>query len=120
MSFSPFWRRSWAGGLSRTGGRTRPIVLVWDNLDTHLTAGMRRFVADQDRLTVYQLPTYAPDLNPVEAIWSIPRRTTTANRAFADPHGLITAIRRGLRQLQYRSDVRDGCLAGTGLARTPP
>ncbi|MEU5513373.1 DDE endonuclease, partial [Streptomyces griseoaurantiacus] len=26
----------------------------------------------------------------------------------------------GLRQLQYRPDVLDGCLTGTGLRRQPP
>ncbi|WP_437129063.1 IS630 family transposase [Streptomyces griseoaurantiacus] len=97
-----------------------PIVLVWDNLNTHLTAGMRRYVTDRDWLTVFQLPPYAPDLNPVEGIWSVLRRTTTANRAFVDPDDLITAVRRGLRQLQYRPDVLDGCLTGTGLRRQPP
>ncbi|MFI5680116.1 transposase [Streptomyces cellulosae] len=97
-----------------------PIVLVWDNLNTHLTAGMRRYIAERDWLTVCQLPPYAPDLNPVEGIWSVLRRTTTANRAFADPEDLITAVRRGLRQLQYRHDVLDGCLTGTGLVLAPP
>lgn len=97
-----------------------PIVLVRDNLNTRLTAGMRRYIADRDRLIVLQLPPYAPDLNPVEGIWSVLRRTSTANRAFADPHDLITAVRRGLRQLQYRHDVLDGCLTGTGLVPTPP
>ncbi|MFG2441028.1 transposase [Streptomyces sp. NPDC048508] len=89
-------------------------------LNTHLTAGMRRYIADRDWLTVYQLPPYAPDLNPVESIWSVLRRTTTANRAFADPDDLFTAVRRGLRQLQYRHDVLDGCFTGTGLRRQPP
>ncbi|MFE9776523.1 transposase [Streptomyces sp. NPDC005931] len=97
-----------------------PIVLVWDNLNTHLTAGMRRYIADRDWLTVFQLPPYAPDLNPVEGIWSVLRRTTLANRAVADPDDLIAAVRRGLRQLQYRHDVLDGCLTGTGLHRRPP
>jgi transposase len=97
-----------------------PIVLVWDNLNTPLTAGMRRYIAERDWLTVYQLPPYAPDLNPVEGIWSVLRRTTTANRAFADPEDLITAVQRGPRQLQYRHDVLDGCLTGTGLVLAPP
>ena len=48
------------------------------------------------------------------------RRTTLANRAIADPDDLITAVRRELRQLQYRHDVLDGCLAGTGLLRVSP
>ncbi len=45
-----------------------PIVLVRDNLNTHLTAGMRRYIDDRDWLTVFQPPPYAPDLNPVEGI----------------------------------------------------
>lgn len=97
-----------------------PIVLFWGNLNTHLTAGMRRYIAERNWLMVCQLPSYAPVLNPVEGIWSVLRRTTTANRAFADAQDLITAVRRGLRQLQYRHDVLDGCLTGTGLTLAPP
>ncbi|MEU2718682.1 DDE endonuclease, partial [Streptomyces sp. NPDC007205] len=33
------------------------------------------------------------------------------------PDDLITAVRRGLRRLQYRPDTLDGCLTGTGLRR---
>ncbi|WP_441005764.1 transposase [Streptomyces malaysiensis] len=79
----------------------------------------RTFDAPLAWLTVYQLPPYAPDLNPVKGIWSVLRRTTTANRAFADPPDLINAVRRGLHQLQYRHNVLDGCLTGTRLVPTP-
>ncbi|PZG54160.1 DDE endonuclease [Spongiactinospora gelatinilytica] len=96
-----------------------PIVLVWGNLNTHLAAGMRRYIAERDWLTVYRLPSYAPDLNPAEGIWSILRRTTMANRDFAGPQEVIAAVRRGLRRLQYRHDVLDGCLVGTGLVPAP-
>lgn len=35
-----------------------PIVLVWDNVRLHLTAGMREFIdANAEWLTVFQLPT---------------------------------------------------------------
>ncbi|MFE6946510.1 transposase [Streptomyces chartreusis] len=45
-----------------------PIVLVWDNVRLHLTKLLREFIdADAAWLTVFQLPTYAPDLNPQEA-----------------------------------------------------
>ncbi len=99
------------------GGLT---VLVRDHLNTQLTAGTRRYIPDRDWLTVFQLPPYATGLIPAEGIWSVLRRTTTANRAFANPDDLITAVRRGLRQLPYRHDVLDGCLTGTGLRRQPP
>jgi transposase len=88
--------------------------------DTHLTTGLRGYIDQRDWLTVYQLPAYAPDLNPVEGLWSVLRRTSLANRAFTDPDDLVTTVRTGLRQLQYRPDVLDGCLAGTGLNPVPP
>ncbi|WP_033254705.1 transposase [Kitasatospora phosalacinea] len=96
-----------------------PIVLIWDNLNTHLAAGMKEFIAAQDWLTVYQLPAYAPDLNPVEGIWSLLRQGFLANVAFADPDHLVRTIRRGLRKIQYRSHLIDSCLGGTGLALAP-
>jgi transposase len=92
-----------------------PIVLIWDNLNTHLTAGMKTFTAGRDWLTVVQLPAYAPELNPVEGIWSLLRRGPLANAIFTDPGHLTATIRRGLRRIQYRSDLIDGCLAETGL-----
>ncbi|WP_106975536.1 transposase [Streptomyces violens] len=84
------------------------LVLVRDNVNTHLAAGMRNHIADRDRLVAYQLPPYAPDLHPVEGVWSILRHTALAHRAFAEPHELITAVRRGPRLLQRRNDVLDG------------
>jgi putative transposase len=43
-----------------------PIVLVWDNLNTHTSRAMGELIATRLWLTVYQLPAYAPELNPVE------------------------------------------------------
>jgi putative transposase len=47
-----------------------PIVLVRHNLPTHVGRAMRQLIAARSWLTVYQLPAYAPELNPVEAVWS--------------------------------------------------
>lgn len=66
-------------------------------------------------MTVYQLPGYAPQLNPVEGIWSLIRRNL-ANTAFAYPEHLIAAVRHELRAIQYRPHLITGCLTGTGLA----
>jgi putative transposase len=40
-----------------------PIVLVWDNLNTHLSARMRELVERRAGLTVIRLPSYALELN---------------------------------------------------------
>ena len=45
-----------------------------------------------------------------------PRATDAApNVAFSTPEHLVQRIRRGLRHIQYRSELMDGCLAETGL-----
>jgi transposase len=41
-------------------------VLVWDGLNTHTSRAMRELIAARDWLTVFRLPAYAPDINPVE------------------------------------------------------
>jgi transposase len=42
-----------------------PLIVIWDNLTTHLSAVMNEFTGvHPDWLTVVQLPSYAPDLNP--------------------------------------------------------
>ncbi|MGW4825722.1 IS630 family transposase [Streptomyces sp. NPDC004227] len=94
------------------------IVLVWDNLNVHKDRRLRAFIDAHDWITAYHLPPYAPDLNPVEGVWSLLRNSSQANTAFTDPEHLIAALRHGLRRLQYRSDLINGCLTGTGLTLT--
>ncbi|MFF9794852.1 transposase [Streptomyces bacillaris] len=93
-----------------------PVVLVWDNLRMHLVAPLREFFeANAAWLTVFQLPTYAPDLNPQEGIWSLVKRGI-GNLAAADLGQITRAVKRRLKMLQYRPEVIDGCLSGAGLS----
>jgi hypothetical protein len=91
------------------------IVLVWDNLPVHLRAELRAFAAAQGWLRVFQLPSYAPDLNPVEGIWSVIKGGVLANLAVASFSHLLQVIRHGLKKIQYQPGLIEGCLAGTGL-----
>jgi len=43
----------------------------WTDFTTHLSRAMRKLIAARDWLTVYQLPPYASELNPVEGVWSV-------------------------------------------------
>ena len=44
-----------------------PVILIWDNLNTRISAAMGRFVSSHsDWLTEVRLPAYAPELNPAE------------------------------------------------------
>ncbi|MER7207869.1 hypothetical protein ABT340_12445 [Streptosporangium sp. NPDC000239] len=51
----------------------------------------------------------------MEGIWSLLNRSGLANLATANLEHLVRAIKRGLKKIQYRPHLIDGCLAGTGL-----
>ncbi|MFG2780251.1 transposase [Streptomyces prunicolor] len=90
-------------------------MLVWDNVRLHLTKPLREFIgANATWLNVFQLPTYAPDLSPQEGIWALVKRDI-GNLAAVDLGQITRVVKRRLKQIQYRPDLVDGCLAGTGL-----
>ncbi|GAA2307576.1 IS630 family transposase [Streptomyces kunmingensis] len=96
-----------------------PVVLVWDNLNTHVSRAMQELIAARGWLSVYQLPPYAPELNPVEGVWSHLKRSL----ANLTKHGLdqLTAlVKTRLKRMQYRPGLIDGYMARTGLDLQPP
>jgi transposase len=81
-----------------------PIVVVWDNLNVHLSSVMRDLVASRDWLHVVQLPAYSPDLNPTEAVRSHVKRSL-GNLAVNGVDHLATIVRNRLKRIQYRPDL---------------
>ena len=90
------------------------VVLVWDGLNTHTSRAMRELIAARDWLTVFQLPAYAPELNPVEPVWSNLKRSL-ANLIKHDIGQLTALVKTRLRRMQYRPGLLDGFLAKPGL-----
>ncbi|MEV5899327.1 transposase [Streptomyces sp. NPDC052127] len=111
---------AWYGNLLQDPLELRTVTVVpWcqqeGELRMHLAEEIRRFIADHtDWLTVFQLQSYSPDLNPQEGIWSLVKRDI-GNLAAADLGQITLAVKRRLKQIQYRPDVVDGCLTSTGL-----
>ncbi|GAB2817858.1 hypothetical protein GCM10027073_56900 [Streptomyces chlorus] len=91
-----------------------PVVLVWDRLSTHISKAMRQLVAARSWLTVFLLPAYAPELNPVEGVWAHCRHRL-ANLTAGTVDRLETLVRNRLKSLQYRPATLDGFMAETGL-----
>lgn len=96
-----------------------PLVLIWDNLNTHHDTTMTALIRARPWLTVYRLPPYAPDLNPVEGVWSN-LRATTSNLATTSLDQLTAIVKNRLKSLQYRPTVINGFIAETGLTLEPP
>lgn len=96
-----------------------PIILIWDGVNTHTSTTMRRLTAARHRwLTVVQLPAYAPDLNPVESLWSTVK-AGLGNLAVDGVDHLAAIIRNRLKRIQYRPELIPGFLAQTGLTLEP-
>jgi putative transposase len=95
-----------------------PIVLIWDNLNTHISHAMRKLVGARGWLHVIQLPPYAPDLNPTEHVWSHVKR----NLGNLIVHGidqLAAIVKNRLKRIQYRPELVDAFFAHTGLTLEP-
>lgn len=95
-----------------------PLVVVWDNLNSHVSQEMTGLVAARDWLTVYRLPPYAHELNPVEPVWSHLKRSL-ANLAKRNLSQLTALVKTRLKRMQYRPGLLDGFLASTRLDFTP-
>ena len=91
-----------------------PIVLVWDGLPAHKSAKMRALIAARPWLRVYRLPGYAPELNPVENLWSSLKRGLT-NLAPGSINDLLRLAKNRLKRMQYRPTLALGFLATSGL-----
>lgn len=63
---------------------------------------------------MFQLPSYAPELNPQECVWSMIKRGL-ADFAAANLDHLVRVVKRKLKKIQYRPELIDGCLTETGL-----
>ncbi|GIH99211.1 hypothetical protein Pta02_12200 [Planobispora takensis] len=60
----------------------------WDNLNVHLARELAAFAEENSAwLRVVQLPTYAPERNPAEGIWSLLKHAI-ANFIAADLSGI--------------------------------
>ena len=77
--------------------------MIWDGLPGHRSAAVRDFVAAQGRqLTLEWLPGYAPELNPVEHIWSYLKENELPNLCPHDLGELSATALAALRRMRRR------------------
>lgn len=76
-----------------------PIVLVWDKAPIHQRKKVQTFLAQHPRIHVYNFPSSAPELNPVEDVWT-QVEDYLASRAPRDIQHLHAFIRAALRRIR--------------------
>jgi transposase len=92
----------------------RPLILVWDRWSVHRAAA--RQLARYAWLQVEYLPPYAPELNPVEAVWNHTKYGDLANFIPADRDDLRSSIIHSLNQQRRDGGSKYSCFRYTQLA----
>ena len=75
------------------------VVVIWDRWSGHRGPHVRAVLAGNPRLTLEQLPTYAPVLNPVEHLWSHLKWSALSNFAPQDHRDLDRAIHPAMEKI---------------------
>ena len=92
----------------------RKLILVCDRWSVHRSA-IRRLQAKHSWLEAELLPPYAPDLNPVEAMWSYTKHCDLANYIPDNVTELEDQILDSLASQNYDQRLKQGYFKRAGL-----
>ena len=82
-------------------GHESKVFLIWDGHPTHKSKLVKNCVASFDgRLEIFLLPSYSPDLNPIEQLWHHTKNNGVGRQPVNGPDQLKRAVINKLRSLQ--------------------
>jgi DDE superfamily endonuclease len=93
----------------------QPTTVIWDNLGAHHASDLHAWAATQPWLELAYLPSYAPELDPVEGLWANLKGCELANRCCADRTELLATAQIGSIRVRRDPALLRSFLAGTGL-----
>ncbi len=94
-----------------------PLIVIWDGVNPHRSVATRDFAEQQKRwLTLVRLPSYAPELNPVEGAWSWFKRTVVGNFCPEGYGPLHRVLRLARRRLTRKRPLLLGFLHKSGFS----
>jgi transposase len=92
-------------------------TLLWDGLPAHRSNAMRTWLATQRSwLVVERLPAYAPELNPVEGLWSWLKGSQLANLVCPTLQEVVAQAELGIEQARRAPHLAYSFLRRTGLS----
>jgi transposase len=75
------------------GHFSSPIILIEDGAPYHRSKVVKKFQEDHSlRLSMYALPTFSPDYNPIEKLWKNTKREATHLKYFKTFEELRTSV----------------------------
>lgn len=91
------------------------VIVVWDNGPNHKGDPIRAVRAAYPRLDIEWLPPYAPELNPVEHLWTHLKHQQLVNFTPPDTPTLDDAVTEKLIDAKFDADRLRGFYAATPL-----
>ena len=91
-----------------------PVIVLLDNSSTHQGAPVEQLLGQHRRLRIEHFPSYAPQLNPDEGVWSLAKREL-ANRCPNDVDELMENILGSIEAIRNSPQKLRGCIAQSEL-----
>jgi putative transposase len=91
-----------------------PLIVLLDNSRTHQGEPLDQLRRQHPRLRIEHFPSYAPDLNPDEGVWSLAKRDL-ANGCPDDLDELIEDLIRSIERIRKSSTKLRGCFLQSEL-----
>ena len=92
-----------------------PVIVLLDNSSTHKGAPIEQFLGQHRRLRIERFPSYAPQLNPDEGVWSLAKREL-ANSCPNDVDELLEDILGSIEGIRSSPEKLRGCIAQSELS----
>ena len=88
------------------------LMVLWDGASIHRGKAVRELLKErsvQRRLRLSRLPSYAPELNPVESVWRYLKRVELANVVCKSLEHLHREFTLALKRLRNRKGILAAC-----------
>jgi transposase len=97
--------------------RGEKATLLWDGLPAHRSRAMQAWLNTQRHwLVVERLPAYAPELNPVEGLWSWLKGSQLANLVCPTLREVVEQAELGIERARGTPQLAYSFLRRTGLS----
>lgn len=94
----------------------RKLLLIWDGLPAHRARAVREYIASQRKwLRVERYPAYAPELSPVEFIWSPMKAKDLGNVPPKGLKHLKRMVRKSFKRIKADKVLLKNCLRKAGV-----
>jgi putative transposase len=91
-----------------------PVIVLLDNSTTHQGEPLQKLLRQHPRLSIEHFPSYAPELNPDEGVWSLAKREL-ANSCPKDVDELMEDILRSIEAIRTSPEKLRGCILQSDL-----